>query len=347
MKVSSKTRVLIVDDSAFMRKMIGDILESDPRIEVIDRARNGKDALEKIKLLAPDVVTLDIEMPVMDGLTTLEKIMSSNPLPVLMISSSTTKGADKTLRAMSMGAVDFITKPSGPISLDIHNIQDEIIEKVLTAAKANIKIQREVKPLDIVKPIELKYQQTLVAIGASTGGPRALQEILTYLKGDFKATFLIVQHMPAGFTRSLAERLNSLTDFVVKEAEHGEIIQPRTAYIAPGNYHMLVRKTGQSYQIQLTQDEPVHNHRPSVNVLFNSIARLEQINKVGIILTGMGRDGADGVKAIKQKDNHSVIIAESAETAIVHGMPGAAINTKMVDKIIPLDQIGQSIEDLI
>lgn len=345
--VNKKVRVLIVDDSAFMRKIISDILESDPRIEVVDRARNGKDALEKIELLSPDVVTLDIEMPIMDGLTTLEIIMSTKPLPVLMISSSTTKGADKTLRAMSIGAVDFITKPSGPISLDIRNIQDEIIEKVLTAAKANINLKQSQKPLKIERAFHHKHTHTIVAIGASTGGPRALQEILTHLKDDFQASFLIVQHMPAGFTRSLAERLNSLTDFVVKEAELNEIIQPRTVYIAPGNYHMLLKKSGSSYQIKLTKDKPVHNHRPSVDVLFKSIAQLQRVNKIGIILTGMGRDGAEGVKYLKRKDQHSLIIAESKETAIVHGMPGSAIKTNAVDKVVPLDQIGQSIENLI
>src|SRR5690625_154799 len=340
MILNEKIRVLVVDDSAFMRKIIGDILESDPRIKVIDKARNGKDALEKIKSLSPDVVTLDIEMPIMDGLTTLEKIMSDSPLPVLMISSSTTEGADKTLQAMSIGAIDFISKPSGPISLDIHKIKDEIIEKVITAAQANVKGKRRKTLLNVVNTFKPKHKQTIVAIGASTGGPRALQEILTYFTADFQASFLIVQHMPAGFTRSLAERLNSLTNYLVKEAEHGEIIQPNTAYIAPGDYHMQIKHVGHSCKIQLTRDKPVHKHRPSVDTLFESVAKLQQINKLGIILTGMGRDGAAGVEAIKQKDRHSIIIAESKETAIVYGMPKAAVNTKHVDKIIPLDQIG-------
>src|SRR5690625_224403 len=250
-----------------MRKVIGDILARDERIEVIGTARNGRDALKKINVHHPDVVTLDVEMPVMDGLMTLEQIMLNHPLPVLMISSSTTEGAKKTLQAISMGAVDFISKPSGPISLDIHRLQDEIISKVITAAQANIKKADKHIHLKYDKLVVQKFEKTVIAIGTSTGGPRALQKILTYLPKDIKAAILIVQHMPSGFTRSLAERLNSIANIHVKEAKHGETIEQGKAYIAPGNYHMEVEQIGNRQVIHLSKEKPVNNHRPSVDVL--------------------------------------------------------------------------------
>jgi len=345
--LSKKVRVLIVDDSAFMRKVIRDILATDERIEVIGTARNGKDALNKIKSKNPDVVTLDVEMPVMDGLMTLEQIMLNDPLPVLMISSSTTEGAKRTLQAISMGAVDFISKPSGPISLDIHTLKDEIISKVIAAAQANIEKENKHIQLNYDKPFVQKYDQTIIAIGTSTGGPRALQKILTYLPKDFQAAILIVQHMPSGFTRSLADRLNTVANIKVKEAEHGEVVEQGKAYIAPGDYHMQVRQVGNRQVIHLTKDKLVNNHRPSVDVLFKSIARLERMNKISIILTGMGRDGADGVKIMKQLSPHSLVIAEAEQSAVVYGMPKAAVATKCVDKVIPLDHIGKSIKKII
>lgn len=345
--MNRKIRVLIVDDSAFMRKVIGDILARDERIEVIGTARNGRDALKKINVHHPDVVTLDVEMPVMDGLMTLEQIMLNHPLPVLMISSSTTEGAKKTLQAISMGAVDFISKPSGPISLDIHRLQDEIISKVITAAQANIKKADKHIHLKYDKLVVQKFEKTVIAIGTSTGGPRALQKILTYLPKDIKAAILIVQHMPSGFTRSLAERLNSIANIHVKEAKHGETIEQGKAYIAPGNYHMEVEQIGNRQVIHLSKEKPVNNHRPSVDVLFKSVARLQRTNKISIILTGMGRDGAEGIKTIKQLAPHSLVIAEAKQSAVVYGMPKAAVETNCVDKVIPLEHIGKSIEQII
>ena len=345
--MDKKIRVLIVDDSAFMRKVISDILQSDARIQVIGTARNGQDALNKINTLSPDVVTLDVEMPVMDGLTTLEKIMLNHPLPVLMISSSTTDGAKKTLQAISMGAVDFITKPSGPISLDIHTIKEEIIAKVITATHANIKKQSQSIKIDDEEQYDPKYDNTIIAIGTSTGGPRALQKVLTYFSKHINASFLIVQHMPAGFTRSLADRLNMLANITVKEAEHGEVIERQTAYIAPGDFHMKVKQVDQTQVIELTKDDFVNNHRPSVDVLFESVGQLAQTNKIALVLTGMGKDGANGIKQMKQHDHHTIVIAESEQSAVVYGMPKAAIETNQVDKIISIDHIGESIEQLI
>lgn len=345
--MSEKVRVLIVDDSAFMRKVIKDVLVSDGRIEVIGTARNGKDALNKIKKTNPDVITLDIEMPVMDGLMTLEQIMLQNPLPVIMISSSTQEGAKKTLQAISMGAIDFITKPSGEISLDLHTLKDEMITKVVTAAQANIeKLKQQSLLYDSKHFLEI-YDETIVTIGTSTGGPRALQKIITYIPKHIAASFLIVQHMPAGFTRSLADRLNMLANITVKEAEHGEKIEQGIAYIAPGDYHMQVKQNAQNKYIQLTKDKLVNNHRPSVDVLLKSVAKLERVNKISAILTGMGKDGAEGVKVMKQLSPQSIILAEAEESAVVYGMPRAAVETNCVDRIVPIDLMGNTIEELI
>lgn len=344
--LEGKIRVLIVDDSAFMRKVIGDLLMEDERIEVVATARNGKDALTKIKQTRPDVVTLDIEMPVMDGLTTLEQIMLHHPLPVIMISNSTQQGAKKTLQAISMGAIDFVTKPSGTISLDIHLLKDEIITKVITASETNIDKLKQ-QSLSQTQREQLKtYDETIVAIGTSTGGPRALQKIITCFPKDFPASFLIVQHMPKGFTRSLAERLNMLANITVKEAEHNEKIEQGTAYIAPGDYHLKIKQNSQHY-IKLTKDRLVNNHRPSVDVLLESFATINGVNKISIILTGMGKDGAVGVKILKQHSPHSIILAEAEQTAVVYGMPKAAIETNCVDRIVPIDEMGSTIEAIV
>ena len=343
-----QVRVLVIDDSAFMRKMIKEMLSTDHRIQVIDTARNGEIGLKKVKKYRPDVVTLDVVMPIMDGMTTLKKIMQTSPLPVVMLSSVTGQGANKTVEAISLGAVDFITKPSGAISLDIEKVKRELITKVLAAAEVK---QEYLKPKEACNPAliqkhSLKYTRTIIAIGTSTGGPRALQRVLTDVPDGDIPPILIVQHMPEKFTKSLADRLNMLTSITVKEATHGEILKNNTAYIAPGNQHMKVRAVGTSYAIALTNEEQRNGHRPSVNTLFESIAHLVRINKLAIVLTGMGSDGAEGVSIIKNKDPSAVIIAESADSAIINGMPKAAINTNAVNSIIHLHQIGEFIGKL-
>jgi len=345
--MNNKIRVIVIDDSAFMRKVISDILMSDPRLDVIATARHGQDGLKKIKTLNPDVVTLDVEMPIMDGLTTLQHIMADHPVPVVMLSSGTNEGATKTVQAIAMGAVDFIAKTSGPISLDIHNIKDEIITKVLTASKAKVSKQTLTNKRVLNDTWQRIHPKTVIAIGTSTGGPRALQYILSRLPKDFPAALLIVQHMPAGFTKSLADRLNDHANIKVKEARHGEIIQSGTAYIAPGGFHMTVQKVGTTEVIKLTEDQPLHGHRPSVDALFNSIATLKQLNKIAVILTGMGKDGAQGIKRIKKLDRQSMIIAESKETAIVNGMPTAAVNTQCVNKVVSLHHISDTLIHLV
>ncbi|WP_099158116.1 protein-glutamate methylesterase/protein-glutamine glutaminase [Virgibacillus ndiopensis] len=341
-------RVLVIDDSAFMRKMISDILSSENRIEIIGTARNGEDGIKKINELAPDVVTLDVEMPKMDGISALQKIMETNPLPVVMLSSVTMEGARKTVQAISTGAVDFISKPSGAISLDIATIKEEIISKVVTASQVKLsKKKPEITHVNsgIREPVSYsqKHSRSIVAIGTSTGGPRALQRVLTDLPDDFQTPIVIVQHMPAGFTKSLADRLNTLSGIHIKEAEHGEIIQQNTAYIAPGNYHMRIREAGTALAVELTQDSTLHGHRPAVDVLFNSVSHLNKINKLAVILTGMGSDGSDGIKHLKEKDPNAFVIAESEESSVVYGMPKAAVKTNCVNKIIHLHHVGETI----
>ncbi|WP_010649279.1 protein-glutamate methylesterase/protein-glutamine glutaminase [Oceanobacillus massiliensis] len=337
-----QVRVIVIDDSAFMRKMVADILESDSRIKVIATARNGADGIDKIKKLSPDVVTLDVHMPVMDGMDALQQIMQVHPVPVVMLSSVTKEGTMKTIQAISNGAVDFIKKPSGSISLDIREIEEEIISKVITASMVDLENRKSEKlTSDRLQKASVrnKFEKTVIAIGTSTGGPRALQKVLTHLPATFAAPILIVQHMPAGFTKSLADRLDLMCAIRVKEAEHGEIIEKGVAYIAPGDHHMTAKNVGTSLVIYLTKEPPVKGHRPAVDILFNSMALLKQINKIPIILTGMGNDGTEGIINLKETDPGTLVIAESEETSIVYGMPKAAIKTSYVDYVLPLYEV--------
>jgi two-component system chemotaxis response regulator CheB len=342
-------RVIIIDDSAFMRKMITDILTSDHRIQVSAAARNGQDGLEKINKHHPDVVTLDVEMPVMDGMTALKHIMKENPLPVVMLSSVTGKGAEQTMQAIAGGAVDFIEKPSGAISLDIKKIKDEMIAKVLAASQVKLRQPKsqQYRPQQpaFVKTPPRQYKETMIVIGTSTGGPKALQQILTALPANFPAPILIVQHMPPGFTLSLARRLDSLSELTVKEAVCGEVIQKGCAYIAPGGYHMKVRSSGTNHIIELTEEKAKHGHRPAADILFESVAGIS-MNKIAIILTGMGSDGAAGFEKVRETDDQAVLIAEAEETAVVYGMPRAAVMTGTVNHVISLQQIADFIARL-
>lgn len=344
-------RVLIIDDSAFMRKMIADLLSSDPQIEVIGTARNGDDGLKKITELMPDVVTLDVEMPIMDGISTLKHIMDASPLPVIMLSSVTKEGSSKTIQAISNGAVDFVQKPSGSISLDIEKIKQELIKKVITASHAKVSkhlTNVSEKHMSVInQSISQVHPQTIIVIGTSTGGPRALQRVLTDLPDDFSIPIVIVQHMPAGFTKSLADRLNTLTNVHIKEASHGEVMQKSTVYIAPGNSHIKVRRMGTYFAIELSQEPERNGHRPSVDVLFESLAETTNVNKIAVILTGMGSDGSKGLTYLKEKDPNTIVIAEKEESSIVYGMPKAAVKTNTVNHIVHLHQIGETITHLV
>ncbi|MEH7385750.1 chemotaxis response regulator protein-glutamate methylesterase [Bacillus sp. JJ1521] len=352
----TKINVLIVDDSAFMRKLISTFLQEDSRIHVVGTARNGIDAMNKINILNPDVVTLDIEMPEMNGIEALQRIMSEDPRPVVMLSSTTKEGTENALLAMQYGAVDFIQKPSGPISIDLHLIKKEIVTKVLHAGKVNVALLK--KPLKIQETIttrivecskiELESNRSIkkiVCIGTSTGGPRALQQVLPEIPRNYPAPIVIVQHMPAGFTKSLANRLNSLCEITVKEAENGEFLKAGTAYIAPGGHHMKIKKIGTSLAVNIDESELRNGHRPSVDVLFESVGEIKGIQKISVIMTGMGSDGSFGLKKLKE-NGKTVAIAESSETSIVFGMPKSAIETNLVDRVENLEDIAGTILSL-
>ncbi|MFA9558065.1 chemotaxis response regulator protein-glutamate methylesterase [Evansella sp. AB-rgal1] len=350
-------KVLVVDDSAFMRKVISDLLEEEQDITVVDRARNGEDALKKIKLHHPDVITLDVEMPIMNGIEALQMIMKEVPTPVIMVSSTTVEGADTTIRAMEYGAFDFIPKPSGPISLDIHKVKEDLVLKIKLAAKvplsklhsvksriveAKDSLHTQLETYEIKRRDDFLSSKGIVAIGTSTGGPRALQQILTTLPSDFPFPIVIVQHMPTGFTKSLSKRLNDLSKITVKEAENGDILKKGIAYIAPGGLHLKVRKIGMSLGIQLDSSETVHGHRPSVDTMFSSLATLPNVDVLAIVLTGMGTDGTKGLELLK-KSQRVVAIAESQNTAVVFGMPRAVIQSNLVDLVVDIDQISTTI----
>ena len=353
-------KVLVTDDSFFMRKLITDMLNDHPFIEVVDTAKNGADLLEKLTQFTPDVITLDVEMPIMDGLSVLKKMMKENPIPTIMLSSTTKEGAHNTIKAMELGAFDFVLKPSGAISIDLYKVKEELISKIIHASKTSIKplltykwnVQnnrlKEKKTSILYKDAQQtdsknsRNDQSIIAIGTSTGGPRALQQVLTSLPGSIHAPIFIVQHMPPGFTKSLSERLNSLCKINVVEAEHHMNVLPNTAYIAPGGYHMEVICLEDSrLVIHLNESPPIKGHRPSVDVLFHSISQLAR-KKVITILTGMGSDGAKGIKAIKDKGS-AYIIAESEQTTIVNGMPKAARETGLVDEVVELTDIASVI----
>lgn len=362
----NKIHVLVIDDSAFMRKLISDFLLEDERIGTIETARNGIEGLEKIKKNKPDVITLDVEMPIKNGIEILKEIMKNDPIPVIMLSSTTKDGADNTLLAMQLGAFDFIPKPSGSISLDLYKIKHELISKVILASQTSknrltkmaqiktftINDKDSYSKIDLEKrssqAVELKretshlYTGQIICIGTSTGGPRALQTVLTKLPKNIPASILVVQHMPAGFTKSLAERLNTICEIEVKEAEDQEPIRNGVAYIAPGGYHLKIKKIKSKYCIQLDEGPLRNNHRPSVDVLFESVAGASDLKKIAVIMTGMGNDGSKGLIELKNKDQ-LIAIAESKETANVYGMPKAAVETKLVDEVQDVENIAKTI----
>lgn len=365
-------QVLVVDDSLFMRKIVSDLIMESSQFQVVDSAKNGKEAIEKIAQLKPDVVTLDIEMPVMNGLQALEEIMKQCPTPVVMLSSLTEEGASETIRALELGAVDFIRKPSGSISLDLYKVQKQLHEKLQIAAQSKegiakaalrtseteTKGQKEqlrsgslgripnVSALLGKKQMPAKsknegtpYVDHLVAIGTSTGGPKALQTVLQGIPADFPAPIFIVQHMPPKFTQSLAKRLNDLCEIRVTEALEGEMVYSGHAYIAPGGMHMtVVNADNGTYCIKLNKDEPKSGHRPSVDVLFHSLLPLQSAKRHAVLMTGMGSDGARELTALRQAGAITTI-AESEETCVVYGMPRSAVEMGGAMYVLPLHEI--------
>lgn len=355
--MNRKISVVIVDDSAFMRKSLSIMLESDPDIKVIGTARNGQEGLELVKNLRPDVATLDIEMPVMDGLTALKKIMNECPTSVIMVSSLTTEGADSTLKALELGAVDFIPKELSYVNVNITKIKEDLISKVKEIVKQKVIKER----LNRLRSISKSGQQEVVrkpqsqipqigfkavAIGISTGGPLSLQKIIPVLSERINVPIFIVQHMPPKFTKSLADRLNLLSKLNVKEAENGEPVQNGTVYIAPGGFHMTIRKNGMACnQIVISSEPSTTLHRPSVDVMINSVVGLYGKHTLGVIMTGMGKDGFEAIKNLKSLGGYA--IAQDEPTCIVYGMPKAIVDAGFADNILPLEKIPEIINKVV
>jgi two-component system, chemotaxis family, protein-glutamate methylesterase/glutaminase len=344
-KNAGRIRVVIVDDSALIRQLLTEIINDTPDLEVVGAAPDPLVAREMIRSLSPDVITLDVEMPKMDGLSFLEKLMRLRPMPVVMISSLTDTGAETTLRALELGAVDFVSKPKFDVGRGVRDYAQEITDKLRAAARAKV---RKLAPMtvdpaqsaDAVLPLKQRVQhvstEKLIVIGASTGGTEAIREVLAGMPQDCPG-ILITQHMPAAFTRSFASRLNNVCRITVKEAEDGERVLPGHAYIAPGDAHLLLRRSGASYVTELSDGPPVNRHRPSVDVLFRSAANHAGRNATAIILTGMGKDGAAGMLEMKQAG--ACTIAQDEATCVVFGMPREAIACGAVEEILPLKQI--------
>jgi len=336
-----KVRVLVVDDSALMRQLITSLLSTDPEIEVIGTAADPYIARDKIKALDPDILTLDVEMPRMDGLTFLEKLMAGHPMPVVMVSTLTEAGCETTMRALELGAVDFFTKPKFDMEQGMGERAALLTEMVKAASKARVKPRKKTTSTGgSVKSLSstamAKTTDTIIAIGASTGGTEALRELLTTLPPN-TPPIVITQHMPEKFTKSFSDRLNEQCKITVKEGEHGDAVLTGRALIAPGNYHMALTRSGARYQVVLNQDERVNRHRPAVDVLFDSVAAYAGKNAIGVILTGMGNDGAAGMLNMKKAGAFN--IAEDESTCVVFGMPKMAIKAGGVDEIVPLHEI--------
>jgi len=341
--------VLIVDDSATARQMIKLSLEKDKDIKVVGTAQDAFVARDMIVKLRPDVICLDVEMPRMDGITFLRKIMTHLPIPVVMVSSLTTKGAKTTLDALNFGAFDFVAKPHSNIYDGINEMEKDLIEKVKQASLADpIALQKNLKNYlskHKIKHYNLKTTtQKIIAIGASTGGTTALQSLLQTLPRNFPG-IVIVQHMPGTFTNKFASRLNEVCQIEVREAQDGDKILNGTALIASGDFHLKVVRRGGFYNVQYNDDAKVSGHKPSVDVLFNSVAKAATSNAIGVILTGMGSDGAKGLKAMH--DNGAKTIAQDEKSSIVFGMPKVAIAQGGVDYIESLDKIPQKLIDIL
>jgi two-component system chemotaxis response regulator CheB len=360
MTVKNKIKVLIIDDSAVVRTMLTNMLGDDPQIEVVGTAIDAYMAREKIKKLNPDVLTLDVEMPKMDGITFLSNLMRLHPMPVLMVSTLTEKGARITMDALAYGAVDFVCKPKIDISHSFLDYAEELREKVKAVSRARVRQYVE-KPAQVLRngtggpnvkysidevlpgAVPRKHFRTtdkLIAIGASTGGTEAIREVLEQFPLDTPG-IVVAQHIPVSFSKAFAERVNSHCAIQVKEASDGDPILPGHAYIAPGNRHLMVVRDGARWRCRLSDDVPVNRHKPSVDVLFRSVANAAGPNSIGVILTGMGKDGAQGLKDMA--DTGAYTIAQDEASSVVWGMPGAAVEIGASKEVLPLDRISERV----
>jgi two-component system chemotaxis response regulator CheB len=346
-----KIRVLVIEDSAFMRKALKNILESEGDMEVIASARDGQDGVNKARELHPDVVTMDINMPGMDGLTALHYIISENICPVVMVSSLTQEGAMATFEALELGAFDYVPKPGGTVSLDIRKVEREIVEKVRTAAKSGTltRIRKRLKRASSVSPVTVRDKHKLqtgnvtkaVVLGISTGGPKTLSDIIGDIPADLNAAIFIVQHMPPNFTASFAKRLDKIAKIPIKEVEAGETVMNNSGYIARGGQHLLLRKKSDGKIMIRLSTIPENLFIPSVDVMMESVLKIFGRRTVGVLMTGMGDDGAKSM--LKIKEAGGITIAESEETAVVFGMPKEAIDLGCVDIVAPDYKIPEEI----
>ena len=371
-------RVLIVDDSAFMRKAIEIILQKDPEIKVVGQAGDGKEALEMLEKVDPDVITMDVEMPRMDGITAVREIMSRKPKPVLMISSVTLEGAETTLKALEAGAMDFISKPASRVSLDIVHLEQDIRDKVKAVAKRRPPLVRPAPrpvqrapvqarsgegankwgiatrqsavvsapgnpsmPLVVMRPSMGRPMRDIVAIGVSTGGPPAVQKLLSGFPKDFPVPILIAQHMPAAFTAPFARRLDNACEIAVKEAESGEKLQAGVAYVAPGGRHIRLESKLSTMTVIVTDEPKAALYKPSANVLHESVGNALGRRALGVQLTGMGSDGLEGIRVLKQKGGKA--LAQSDATCVVYGMPKAIVDAGLADEIVDIDDMALAI----
>ncbi len=338
--MNKKIRVIVVDDSAFMRSALKAMINENPNMEVVVTASDPYDAREKIKNFKPDVMTLDIQMPKMDGLSFLEKIMNLRPMPVVMVSTLTEKGARETLNALALGAVDYITKPQDDLENNIHNISSELWRKIETAAKAKVQSALGQNPTKIAHQAEYDKKK-VIAIGSSTGGVEALSKLVSCLPSHFPP-ILIVQHMPPKFTTSFAERLGRLYKHNVVEAKNNMPVRPNTIFIAPGDAHMEIAHSGAGYSLQVNNTRGlVKGHMPSVDVLFESCAKVLKDKTVGAILTGMGHDGAMGLKVLH--DLGAKTLGQNKASCVVYGMPKAAFDMGAIDKEVSINEMATSI----
>ena len=350
-KVGSKIRVLVVDDSALVRGLLTQILGEDPAIEVVGTAPDAFIARERIKALNPDVLTLDVEMPRMDGLQFLRNVMRLRPMPVVMCSSLTQRGADVTLAALELGAIDFVAKPAMDLAHGLASYAAEIVAKVKVAAGARVRPLQSGPGAEEVRQLAaaaaaahgaLRFRTTdrVIALGASTGGTEAIREVLARLPADMPA-IVISQHIPRAFSGPFAARLDAHSALSVQEARDGQPITHGHVYVAPGDHHLLVERDGAKYRCRVTTTLPVNHHRPSVDVMFDSVARSMGPNAIGVLLTGMGSDGARGLKAMR--DAGAITVAQDERSSVVWGMPGAAVQLGAAERVVPLERVAEEL----
>ncbi len=344
--MAGQIRVMIADDSAFMRMVLKDIIDSQPDMKVIAIAKDGLEAVELAVKHRPDVITMDVEMPKLNGIEALKLIMRKAPTRVIMVSSLTEEGAEITLTALEIGAVDFLPKPAGSVSMTFRQVAGQLVEKIRNAMKVDPRSlgMRRPKP----KALTMRKVTTtgkIVVIGSSTGGPRSLDMVIPALPANFPAPILVVQHMPAGFTKSLAQRLDKQSNLHVKEAQEGDVVKPGWVYVAPGDYHLGAKVSGRSVSLYLDKSPKINNVRPAVDFTLDKVAEIYRDKTIAVILTGMGKDGTKG--AFKVKFYKGIVIAESKETCVVFGMPRSVIEEGYADYVLPAYDIPKKLVELV